>query len=63
MMGDHESRWQGYLIAPDSPVLRNKVGATAVDELRSAENDLVEARLAQLRARPSLTHGPTTWRT
>lgn len=53
-IGDHESRWQGYLIAPDSPVLRNKVGATTVEELRDAENDLVEARLAQLRARPSL---------
>lgn len=39
---------------PGSPVLRNKVGATTVEELRDAENDLVETRLAQLRARPSL---------
>jgi cell filamentation protein len=35
-------------------VLRNKVGATTVDELRDAENDLVEYRLAELRERPSL---------
>jgi cell filamentation protein len=44
MIWDHESRWQGYLIAPDSPVLRNKVSANTVEELRDAENDLVEAR-------------------
>lgn len=53
-MGDHQARWDGYLIAPGSAVLRNKVGATTVDDLRDAENDLVEYRLAELRERPSL---------
>lgn len=53
-VGDHEARWIGYLIAPDSSVLRNKIGATAVDELRVAENDLVEARVAELRSQPEL---------
>lgn len=53
-VGDHESRWDGYLIAPDSSVLRNKVGATTAEDLRVAENDLVEARVVELRARPGL---------
>ncbi len=48
--GDHEARWNGYLIAPDSPVLRNKVGATTVEALRAAENDLLEFRVAELRS-------------
>jgi len=52
--GDPESRWNGYLIAPDSPVLVNKLGLTTVDALHAAENDLVEARVVELRARPSL---------
>lgn len=53
-VGDHEDRWNGYLIAEGSDVLRNKVGATTADELRDAENDLVEVRLTELRARPVL---------
>jgi cell filamentation protein len=53
-VGDHESRWLGYLIAPDSPVLRNKIGATTAEDLRVAENDLVEARVVELRSRPGL---------
>lgn len=53
-VGDHEARWSGYLIAPDSEVLCNKVGATTVEDLRSAENDLLEVRLAELRSRPTL---------
>lgn len=53
-IGDNESRWLGYLIAPDSFVLRNKVGATTADELHVAENDLVEARVVELRSRPGL---------
>ena len=52
--GDHEARWDGYLIAADSPVLVNKLGLTTVEALQAAENDLVEARVAELRARPSL---------
>lgn len=52
--GDVEQRWVGYLLAPDSEVLRNKVGAVTVEDLRAAENDLVEARLAELRADPTL---------
>ncbi|MEP9384741.1 Fic/DOC family protein [Nocardioides cheoyonin] len=35
-------------------MLRNKVGATTVEELRAAENDLLEYRLAELRERPEL---------
>lgn len=42
-VGDHQARWLGYLIAPDSSVLRNKVGATTAERLDVAENDLVEA--------------------
>lgn len=53
-VGDHEDRWNGYLIAAGSDVLRNKVGATTAEELRHAENDLVEFRLTELRARPGL---------
>lgn len=53
-VGDHEARWNGYLIAPGSEVLRNKVGATTVEDLRGAENDLLEFRLAELRTRPTL---------
>lgn len=52
--GDHAERWNGYFLAPDSPVLRNKVHATTVEELRAAEDDLVEFRLAQLREAPEL---------
>lgn len=35
-------------------MLRNKVNALTVEELRDAENDLLEVRLAELRAEPSL---------
>ena len=52
--GDHDSRWNGYLIEPDSNVLRNRLGATTAEGLRSAENDLLEFRVAELRSRPSL---------
>jgi cell filamentation protein len=51
--GDAEERWTGYLL-PHSEVLRNKVNATTPDQLRDAENDLVEARLAELRAERTL---------
>lgn len=47
--GDHEARWDGYFI-PGTDVLRNRVGATSPGELRDAENDLVEIRVAELRA-------------
>lgn len=53
-VGDHQARWDGYLIGPDSEVLRNKVGATTAEQLRAAENDLLEYRLAELRERPGL---------
>lgn len=53
-VGDHEARWIGYLIAPDSQVLRNKVGATTVADLRTAENDLIEVRVAELRSHTGL---------
>lgn len=53
-VGDHESRWLGYLIAPDSSVFRNKVGATTAEDLHIAENDLVEARVVELRSQPGL---------
>ena len=51
--GNSEQRWAGYFLL-DSDVLRNKVDATTLDQLRDAENDLVEARLAELRAEPAL---------
>lgn len=53
-VGDHDSRWNGYLIEPNSNVLRNKLGASTAEDLRSAENDLLEFRVAELRSRPSL---------
>lgn len=53
-VGDHDARWLGYLVAPDSGVLRNKIGASTAKELRGAENDLLEFRAAELRSRPSL---------
>ncbi|UUZ58216.1 Fic/DOC family protein [Nocardioides sp. B-3] len=55
--GDHAARWNGYLIAPDSPVLRNKVGATTVEALSAAENDLLEFRVAELRSKPMIVPG------
>jgi len=56
---DHEARWDGYFIRPGSDVLRNKVGALTIAELASAENDLFEFRLAELRERPSIVE--RTW--
>lgn len=53
-VADHQERWDGYLIGPGSTVLRNKLGATTVNDLRDAGNDLVEYRLAELRERPHL---------
>ena len=53
-VGDHEARWNAYLLTPGSVVLRNRVGATTIEDLRSAENDLLESRLAELRSRPTL---------
>jgi cell filamentation protein len=54
--GDSEQRWNGYLVAPGSDVLRNKIGATTKDQLQEAENDLVEFRVAELRERPGLVN-------
>lgn len=47
--GEAEARWLGYFI-PGCQVLRNRVGATTREQLADAENDLVEIRLAELRA-------------
>ncbi|OBB10987.1 cell filamentation protein Fic [Mycolicibacterium setense] len=51
--GDVERDWQGYFV-PGTSILRNRVGARTADELRDAENDLVETRLIELRENPSL---------
>lgn len=51
--GDLERNWQGYFI-PGTSILRNRVGAQTVDALRDAENDLVEARVIELREAPDL---------
>ena len=51
--GDLERNWQGYFI-PGTSTLRNRVGAQTVDSLRDAENDLVEARVIELREAPDL---------
>ena len=51
--GDIEQNWHGYFI-PGTSVLRNRVGAQTLDELRDAENDLVEARIIELRESPDL---------
>ncbi|BCN66504.1 cell filamentation protein Fic (plasmid) [Prescottella equi] len=47
--GDVDANWEGYFL-PDTDVLRNRVGATTVAGLAAAENDLVEIRVAELRA-------------
>lgn len=57
VVGDLESRWNGYLLEPGSSVLRNKLGLTDSAALSAAENDLVEFRVAELRERPELV----TW--
>ena len=51
--GDLEQNWQGYFI-PGTSILRNRVGAQTAEELRNAENDLVEARVIELREAPEL---------
>lgn len=51
--GDLEQNWQGYFI-PGTSVLRNRVGAQTIDALQDAENDLVEARVIELRENPDL---------
>jgi cell filamentation protein len=50
---DLERNWQGYFI-PGTSTLRNRVGALTHDALRDAENDLVEARVIELREAPDL---------
>lgn len=52
-VGNHEQKWAGYFI-PGAAVLRNKLGIDTVEGLRDAENDLVEARLVELRESPVL---------
>lgn len=52
--GSAEERWSGYLQPPDCTVLRNRLGETDADYLRDAENDLLEARLLELRENPDL---------
>ncbi|MEG2386660.1 MAG: Fic family protein [Aurantimicrobium sp.] len=52
--GSPEDRWNGYLISPDSQVLRNRLGIQNLEELQAAENDLLELQVAKLRAQPSL---------
>lgn len=51
--GDLELNWQGYFI-PGTNILRNRVGAQTPEALRDAENDLVEARVIELREDPDL---------
>jgi cell filamentation protein, protein adenylyltransferase len=51
--GDPERNWQGYFI-PGTQVLRNRIGAQTPEALRDAENDLVEARVIELREDPGL---------
>lgn len=46
--GDEISRWYGYLL-DDGKTLRNRVGATTPDDLRRAEDHLVETRALSLR--------------
>ncbi len=53
---EHQRRWDDYLIQPEGTTLVNKVGATTPEELRAAENDLLEYRLAELREHPDLIH-------
>lgn len=51
--GDFEQNWRGYFI-PGTEVLRNRVGAQTIEELQNAENDLVEARIIELRESPEI---------
>jgi hypothetical protein len=47
--GDLEQNWQGYFFVPGISLLRNRVGARTLGGLRDAENDLVEARVIEVR--------------
>ena len=47
--GDLEQNWQGYSFVPGISLLRNRVGARTLGGLRDAENDLVEARVIEVR--------------
>lgn len=51
--GDLEQNWRGYFILGTN-VLRNCVGAQTMEALRDAENDLVEARVIELREAPEI---------
>ena len=51
--GDPDRNGQGYFV-PGSRVLRNRIGATTHSELQDAENDLVKARVLELRENPGL---------
>ncbi|MFH5229600.1 hypothetical protein [Antrihabitans spumae] len=51
--GNLELNWQGYYI-PGTTILRNRVDAQTPEALRDAENDLVEARVIELREAPEL---------
>lgn len=51
--GSHERNWAGYFI-PGTTVLRNRLGIATAEALGNAENDLVEARLIELRESPAL---------
>ena len=51
--GDTDRNWQGYF-TPGSRALRNRIGAATHAELQDAENDLVEARVVELRENPGL---------
>ncbi|WP_431194890.1 Fic/DOC family protein [Aurantimicrobium minutum] len=53
-IGSDEERWNGYLLSPDSAVLRNKLNIRDLSDLREAENDLLELRVAELRANPKI---------
>lgn len=50
---DLHANWDGYFI-PGTEVLRNKLDLRSDGALRDAENDLVEARIAELRASPTI---------
>ncbi|MBF6354025.1 Fic family protein [Nocardia higoensis] len=52
-VGDPERNWQGYFV-PGTSILSNRVGAVTAEELQDAENDLVEARVIELREAPDL---------
>ena len=51
--GSHERNWAGYFV-PGTAVLRNRLNLSSSEDLRDAENDLVEARLIELRETPEL---------